>query len=56
MQITPQNEQEMFFDGASRIPTGAQKEDVQDNVIKIEIVFVFRLTMFLSLPHKVVLK
>lgn len=30
----------MFFDGASRSPTGAWKEDVQDNVAEIGILFV----------------
>lgn len=34
--ITPQKRWEMYFDGISRSPTGAGKEDTQDNLLSTQ--------------------
>lgn len=40
MTVNPQKGWEMFYDGASRSPTGTRNEDVRDNVAGIGILFV----------------
>lgn len=44
MLVAPQIGWEIFFDGASKSPTGAKKEDARDNIAGIWILFVSQTT------------